>query len=347
MADNIKRKSGLGRGLSSLFNDSDSGTESIVTWNKDPETNFPSILDRPSVESPVASDTYTVISLELITPGKAQPRRVFSQEEIEELAQSIRVNGVLQPVLVRMIDQKGNVKNKMYELVAGERRWRAAKLAGLTEIPAVIRSMSDLEALQIALIENIQRENLNPIEEAEAYHRLISEASVTQEELSKLVGKSRSHVANMLRLISLPEALKSYVSEGRLTMGHVRALLTIEDPESVGKDVLEKGLSVRETERLVNQIKNRVSGSASASLSREEKLSNVSRETQKPKAKKTSDGEKHPEIQGIEAHLYDLLGLKCKIDVSADGDGCIVMEFKSFKELDQVLSTLMSIDAKD
>ena len=339
MVDTLKKKSGLGRGLSSLFDAEEVVTDSIVQWQKpaSPE-NLPK-ADNFSRSKEVLQ----TLEITLIQPGNAQPRKHFSQTEIDELAQSIQTNGILQPLLVRKLPGDTN----QYELIAGERRWRAAKLAGLENVPVIIRDLTDQEALQIALIENIQRENLNPIEEGEAYERLLTEGKMTQEMLAKMIGKSRSHVANMLRLNVLPESLKTYVAEGRLSMGHVRALLTIENPETVGESILKEGLSVRETERLVNQIKNGVTRDSSLQiLKKTHKLKNVSRETQNP-ISHNEKGEKHPEIQGIEAHLYDLLGLQCRIDVTSEGAGSIVLEFKSFKELDQLLSTLMSIEPEN
>lgn len=193
------------------------------------------------------------LSLTEIRANTFQPRREFDEEKLAELAKSITVHGVLQPVVTRPVIGG-------YELVAGERRWRAAKLAGLITIPAVIRELSDGEMLEVALVENIHRQDLNPIEEAQALQRLMNEFGMTQEDAAKRVGKSRSHVANTLRLLNLPIEIQKYVSRETISMGHARALLSLDDvggQTEVCHQVAEKGLSVRQTEELVRQRKNR------------------------------------------------------------------------------------------
>ncbi len=193
------------------------------------------------------------IGIEEIRPNSFQPRRVFDEEKLAELAESVRVHGILQPVVVRAVIGG-------YELVAGERRWRAAQLAGLSSIPAVIRELSDGEMMEVALIENIQREDLNPLEEAEALQRLLTEFGLTQEELAQRVGKSRSHIANMLRLLNLTEEVQNNVSRGTISMGHARALLALDEAQAqvaACRQVVEKGLSVRQTEELVRETRHK------------------------------------------------------------------------------------------
>ncbi|HYM73689.1 MAG TPA: ParB/RepB/Spo0J family partition protein [Stellaceae bacterium] len=187
------------------------------------------------------------IAIELIRPGVYQPRRYFDETELEALAQSIREKGVLQPLLVRPVDEA----EAAFELVAGERRWRAAQRAGLHQVPVLIRVLADAEALEIALIENLQREDLSALEEAEAYRRLMQEFGRTQAALGEAVGKSRSHVANTLRLLGLPETVRRQLEEGALTAGHARALLAAADPAAVAAEIIRRGLNVRMTERLV------------------------------------------------------------------------------------------------
>lgn len=216
------KKTGLGKGMAALF---------------------------PVVEDETRK--YFSCPIEEIKPNRYQPRKTFSPEKLEELAASIREKGVLQPLVVR----KGA---ESYELIAGERRWRAAQKAGLREVPVVIQDVSDDTALEIALIENIQREDLNAVEEAEAYHALLEKFQLSQEELAKRVGKDRSTVANALRLLKLPDDLKHDIVEERLSMGHARALLSLDSPELMGKareEILKGGLSVRATEGLVKKIK--------------------------------------------------------------------------------------------
>lgn len=218
------RRASLGRGLSALFGEA---TEDY------------SALDKVQKNKQVP--------VEFIHPGKYQPRRHFNDEALQGLVESIREKGVLQPLLVRRDPQIAN----SYELIAGERRWRAAQVAGLHEVPVVIRDLTDREALEIALIENIQRQDLTPLEEAEGYCRLMEEFSHTQEDLARSVGKSRSHVANMMRLLALPDPVKSMVQEGALSAGHARALLTAGDPVMAAREVVKRGLNVRQTEELM------------------------------------------------------------------------------------------------
>ena len=203
---------------------------------------------------PSAKDTPTEVDLDLLGPNPYQPRLVFDDERLEELAQSIKANGVIQPILVRRREGR-------YEIIAGERRWRAAQRAGLLKVPVVVRDVPDDKLLQVALIENIQRENLNPIDEAQAYRRLMDEFQLTQEALASAVGKDRSTVANFLRLLKLPEAVRAQVAAGALSMGHARAILALEREEdqiSTAREVVDRGFSVRDTELLVKHVAERL-----------------------------------------------------------------------------------------
>ncbi|MBQ4258290.1 MAG: ParB/RepB/Spo0J family partition protein [Clostridia bacterium] len=211
-------------------------------------------LDAIFAENTVETGGAVTLRLSEIEPNRNQPRKEFDEAALSELADSISEHGLLQPILVRPMPDGG------YRIVAGERRWRACRMAGLSEIPAVIRELSELESAQIALVENLQREDLNPLEEAEGYGVLIETYGMTQEEAAKTVGKSRPAVANALRLLSLPESVKTLLREGKLSAGHARALLTIEDPLQIEKAALlitEKGLSVRAAERLAREKKRR------------------------------------------------------------------------------------------
>ena len=221
----------LGRGLDSLFGSS-SGISSTVT----------------------KQEGLTTLSVRSLRPGKYQPRRVFSAESMEELINSVREKGVLQPILVRMTADKDPMGNPAFEIIAGERRWRAATAAGLSRIPVVIRDFTDLQALETGLIENIQRHDLNALEEAQGYHQLMEEFHYTQDQLARVIGKSRSHIANTLRLLTLSDALQTLLIEGKLTAGHARALIGVSNPEVLVESIIKDNLSVRETERLVNQI---------------------------------------------------------------------------------------------
>ena len=189
------------------------------------------------------------VAVELIRPGAFQPRRHFSEAELETLAQSVREKGVLQPLLVRPVDEA----EAAFELIAGERRWRAAQRAGLHQVPVLVRALGDVEALEIALIENLQREDLTPLEEAGAYRRLVDEFGRTQANIAEALGKSRSHVANSLRLLGLPELVRRRLEEGALSAGHARALLGADNPTELAAEIIRRGLNVRVTEQLVKR----------------------------------------------------------------------------------------------
>jgi ParB family chromosome partitioning protein len=227
MSDRPKRAP-LGRGLSALFGES--GARVLA--------------------GPGAPRT---VPIEAIRPSPFQPRRRFAETELDGLVQSIREKGVIQPLLVRPLDDAGGESGADFELVAGERRWRAAQRAGLHEVPVVIRPFGDSEVLEIALVENLQREDLTPLEEAEAYSRLMQEFGRSQAEVAETIGKSRSHVANTLRLLALPPPVKHQLEEGALTAGHARALLAAPDPAALAGEVVRRGLNVRATEMLVRR----------------------------------------------------------------------------------------------
>ena len=223
MSDEAKTR-GLGRGLSALLGDEDDDYAALERL-------------RDSKEVPI----------EFIQPNPDQPRRRFAEEALASLVESVREHGILQPILVRRLPDHDN----RYEIVAGERRWRAAQEAKLHQVPVMIREVKDAALVEVALVENIQREDLTPIEEAEAYRRLVDEFHHTQEQLARVVGKSRSHIANSMRLLALPDAVKTLVEDGALSAGHARALLTAPRPADLAREVVAKGLNVRQTERLV------------------------------------------------------------------------------------------------
>ncbi|MDA5109444.1 ParB/RepB/Spo0J family partition protein [Brevibacillus thermoruber] len=256
-------------------------------------------------------ESVTEIAVGDIRPNPYQPRKEFEPTAIEELAQSIKEHGIIQPLIVRK-------SIKGFELVAGERRLRAAKAVGLKKVPAVVKAYSDQQLMEIALIENLQREDLNPLEEAEAYEKLIAHHSYTQEQLAQKIGKSRPHVANMLRLLQLPKKIREMVSVSALSMGHARALLSVEK-ESVqlqlANDVVNKGLSVRQLEEMVKQL-------------------NVSRETKKKKPPK-----KEPQLMELEERLRSRLGTSVKIKKGTKR-GKIEIDFYSQEDLQRILDIL-------
>lgn len=252
------------------------------------------------------------VPIELVHPNPRNPRRQFGEADLADLAQSIREKGVVQPILVR--PAKGEANH--YEIIAGERRWRASQRAGQHEIPVIVQEVSDKEALELAIIENVQRADLNPIEEAFGYEQLIAEFGYTQQDLGQVIGKSRSHVANTLRLLKLPESVKDHLREGRLTAGHARALVTATDPEGLAQKIVEEGLTVRDAEALAQ---------APAEVAA------------KPiKAKKVKDAD----TVALEKSLSDMLGLVALIEHKADGSGELKLRYRSLEQLDDLCRRL-------
>lgn len=253
-----------------------------------------------------------------IRPNPRQPRREFDPEKLSELAASIREHGVVQPILVRRTDEG-------YELVAGERRWRAAQTAGLDRIPAVVRSLSGAQVLEIALIENLQREDLNPLEEAEAYRRLIDEFGLNQEALAQRLGKSRPQVSNTLRLLQLPDAVRQQVSDGRLSMGHAKVLLGLEDAAEMARvadRIVEEGLSVREAERVIEQAPARRRRSAG----------------------RKAPAEKDAELAAVEGQLRERLGTPVRV-VTGGVKGRIEIAFYGNEDLVRLCDLLLGVAA--
>ncbi len=285
----VKRPPGLGRGLSALLGD----------------------VAREEPVAPVASPSSKAvqnIEVSLIQPHPEQPRRHFDEGALQELAESIAKRGVIQPIIVR--PHGGG-----FQIVAGERRWRAAQRAQLHRIPAIVRDFDEQETLEIALIENIQREDLNPIEEAEAYRKLIGDFQHTQDALGRIVGKSRSHIANLMRLLDLPASVQQQVMEQKISMGHARALIGVPDCETLARRVEEKGLSVRDTEQLVRRMK-------------------TGDDT--PAARRAgAAAEPDADIASLEQHLADILGLKVDIRHEGNGGGTLTLRYSTLDQLDR------------
>jgi ParB family chromosome partitioning protein len=274
--------------------------------------------DDNDYQSPEAARPARAIPVELIDPGRFQPRRVFDKDELAALTQSIREHGVLQPILVRHHPDNP----ARYELIAGERRWLAAQAAQLHEIPAQIKDLADKHVLEIALVENIQRQDLTPLEEATAYQRLIDEFGHTQEDLGEAVGKSRSHIANTLRLLQLPPTVKGLIDAGKLSAGHARALLSAKDPAAAAMAVVGGGLNVRQTEALVKQEKGGEGNGAGRKVK-----------------KADAAADKSPDTQALENELANLLGLAVEIRERGIA-GELVIRYKTLEQLDDVLQRL-------
>jgi len=293
----LRKKMGLGRGLDALLGEALRGDTSASTSE--------------SATSALAQGVATIPVAE-IHPNPDQPRRHFSEDKLNELAASISRHGIIQPIVVR--PHQGG-----YQIVAGERRWRAAQRAQIHDIPAIIRNFDDTETLEIALLENIQRQDLNPIEEAEAYRKLTELFGHSAAALAELVHKSRSHVANMMRLLELPPAIRDLVIEDKLTMGHARALLGSDDAVRLAMLVIKQGLSVRATEALVKK---------SRSPKANERVPNNGQQA-------------NSDIHAVETHLGDLLGLKVTINQrNATGAGSVTFEYGSLDQLDMLCQRL-------
>ena len=294
MADKSKNK-GLGRGLSSLL--ADVNMDPVAVKNT----------------APVAAEQ--IIPIDKIHPNFKQPRRTFRDEDMKDLAASITEKGIIQPLILRPDPHDA----EKYEIVAGERRWRAAMWAELHEVPAIIREMSDVEMLEIAIIENIQRADLNAVEEAQGYKQLMDEHGHTQEQLSQAMGKSRSHIANLLRLLNLPEEVLEYLRDGKLSAGHARALINNENAGELARKIIRNNLSVREAEALVRK------GGADA----------------KKPAQKTST--KDADTRAIEADLSAHLGVKVEISHKPGGQsGEVKLKYKDLEQLDNLCRLLTS-----
>ncbi|MGB0893840.1 MAG: ParB/RepB/Spo0J family partition protein [Parashewanella sp.] len=290
------KKRGLGKGLDALL----STSKAANTKRQQAE----------DVVEAAADDELMHLDIDLLQPGKYQPRKDMSPDALEELAESIRVQGVIQPIVVRKLT------DGEYEIIAGERRWRASQLAGLAKVPCIIKQVADESAVAIALIENIQREDLNAMEEAIALNRLIEEFELTHQQTADAVGKSRTTVTNLLRLNALNEPVKRLLEHGDLDMGHARALLAIEGEQQtvLARTVVAKELTVRETERLVNKA--------------------LAPEKPKNEPKKDQD------VARLEAQLIERLGAKVTISHNSKGKGKIVINYQDLSELDGILSKI-------
>lgn len=290
-----KKPRGLGRGLSALMAD--------VNLNEEPKTD----------DAPRSVKADTTLPVEQLEPNPDQPRRHFSDDALKELSESIREKGVIQPIIVRESPRTGG----MYEIVAGERRWRASQLAQLHNVPVIIRDLDDTEVLEVAIIENIQRADLNPVEEAMGYRQLMDRFGHTQERLAEALSKSRSHIANLMRLLTLPEEVQDHLREGRLSAGHARALITTDNAAELAREIISKGLSVRETEKLAKAPE---------------------KSAPKPKAPRA---EKDADTKALELDLSANLGMKVTIDHTPGNEhGQMILSYKTLEELDALCRVL-------
>ncbi|MBV2142022.1 ParB/RepB/Spo0J family partition protein [Falsochrobactrum sp. TDYN1] len=273
-------------------------------------------IDRPAEEHKVPISSERNVPIEFVTRNPRNPRRMFSEVELEDLAQSIREHGVVQPIVVRPAPGQPD----HFELIAGERRWRASQRAGVDTIPVIVRDVDDRVALEIAIIENVQRADLNAVEEAMGYQQLIDNHEYTQNDLAQVIGKSRSHVANTLRLLKLPQRVQDFISDGALSAGHARTLITMENPTALAERVVKEGLSVRQVEAL-SQAEAR--GGA------------------EPKSGKNVPVEKDADTKALEKLLSDVTGMKVEINHRERG-GDVKIRYSSLEQLDEICRRLQS-----
>ncbi len=311
---------GLGRGLSALLGDEPQAP------SPPPPTTAAGAAPAPGPSAAeleaLRRETFT-LPIEFLRPGRFQPRRVFDEEALQQLAQSIREKGLLQPILVRQTGKDA------YEILAGERRWRAAQLARLHDVPVVLRDFADRDALEIALVENLQRRDLSPVEEAQGYARLRDEFGATQQELAEALGKSRSHIANMLRLLDLPAPIRALLDQGKLDAGHARALIGAKDAEALAQRVVEQGLSVRQVEKLVQAQQTTAPAPAAGKAAK-------AGSSPAPAA----GGAKSADVRALEKQLEQALGLRVDI-AQRDGERTQVSLFcDDYDQLDDVIARL-------
>lgn len=313
-----EKKRGLGRGLDALFQDARKEEEAFQPKIKRADE---MVAAAQAVHTQQAQQSNSTaqrrLPVEKLTPGKFQPRRHFDDAALDQLAESIGVHGVLQPLLVRPLS------GSMYEIIAGERRWRAAQKAQVHDVPVVVQEISDRDALEIGLVENLQREDLTALEEAEGYQRLMDEFGHTQEALGQHLGKSRSHIANTLRLLKLPPTVRAMVQNGSLSAGHARALIGARNPDELADQILKRGLNVRQVEALVQKA---AEG--------------------KVKPKKTKGFvQKDVDVLALEEVVSSKLGLRVMIDSQGAG-GKLVVEYKNLDQLDDLIARLGQVPQK-
>lgn len=287
-----KPTAGLGRGLSALLGD------------RDPDV-------QQSAPTP-STNGLKIVSITQLKPNPFQPRKVFDPQELEDLTNSIREKGILQPLVVRPAPGQTDA----YQIIAGERRWRAAQRAQLHQVPVLIRDMTDAEALEIAVIENVQRADLNAIEEARGYKQLADQFSYSQEQIAQVIGKSRSHIANTVRLLNLPQSVQDYIYDGKLSAGHARSLINAPDPERLAREIVEGGLNVRDAEKKAQTAKG------------------------KPQKSPAQPPKKDADTRALEVQVTNTLGLAVTIDHKGDKGGTLTVSYTTLEQLDDIVARL-------
>lgn len=307
-------KRGLGRGLSALFDDDEEDYQPLAQQKNAPRANDDDEAPASAPAQRSSAPGRVELDIDQLQPGTFQPRMTFEEEPLNTLAESIKAHGLLQPILVRAL--KG--EQGKYEIIAGERRWRASQRANLHKVPVIISTLDDSQALEVGLVENLQREDLNPVDEAMGYSRLMNEFDRTQEEVSKVLGKSRSHIANMVRLLTLPPKVQEYLRDGKLTTGHARTLVTVNNPQVLADEIVAKNLNVRQAEAL----------SAEKGGTLRKKLNNTRKDV---------------DTIALENDLSNLLGMKVGIETRDGKSGKLRVDFKSLDQLDELIHRLSKI----
>ncbi len=303
-------KSSLGRGLSSLLGD--------------------------NVETNTESD-FQKVSITSVIPNKNQPRKFFDEEQLIELSNSIKEKGILQPIVVR------KTEDNQFEIIAGERRWRAAQKANLAQVPVLIKNLDDNEMMEVALIENLQRSDLDPIEEAESFSYVMKKFKKTQAELAKVVGKSRSYIANQLRLLELPQMIQEALKTRKITSGHAKILLTLEAPENAAKKIIDEKMTVRQAEKFVQSLKKGIEMPSAVLSSKDNGQKHPTLDFQKKAASKNnlyvSEHDGDPEVAALASQLRETLKMNVSLKLGQDG-GSLTIHFQSMEELDDLVMTL-------
>ena len=304
----------LGRGLETLF-----GNQDLIS----------------SIES---QDGITNISINLLESGRMQPRKVFDEQELSDLSESIKENGILQPIIIRKTTKQDKYNNYLYEIIAGERRWRAAKKINLKTIPVIVKDITDKQALVSGIIENVQRHDLNAIEEANGYAKLIEEFGYTQEKISQIIGKSRSHIANILRLITLPKSAQLLLVNGKISAGHARALINCKQIDLVLQAIVRDNLSVRQTESMVSSLQNKAQP-----INNKSKLDITDNKVSSSVIKLDKGMEINEDISNIERDITRILKMQTKITLNKDNSGEIKVYFDDLDGLDNFMNGFLKI----
>ena len=321
----MEQKKRLGRGLNALFGDEEQPQYNVAYAGETAPTQNQA-NNNDQADAPRAKNGQAVLRVPItaLQPSRFQPRRTFNDEALNDLSASLKQHGVLQPLIVRALAEPTE-QGAEYEIIAGERRWRAAQMVPLHELPVIVREFTPEQALQIALIENLQREDLNPIEEAAGYQRLLDEYQYTQDDLAQVIGKSRSHISNMLRVLGLDDKIKALLTEGKITAGHARALIKAKDPLELGEKIITKNLSVRDTEKLAQKETQKYRPTTAKA---------------KGKTGTAAPVEKVADVLALEKSLSDVLGLTVEIEPGANFSGKVMIHYKNLDQLDEVLRRL-------